>query len=52
MKTTDDENEFESPAWHAEALAETERRLTNGEEQALDWQDAKKALRLRFENTA
>ena len=52
MKTTNADNEFESPAWHAEALAETERRLANGEEQVLDWEDAKSALRLQFEQTA
>jgi hypothetical protein len=29
--------EFESPAWHAQELAATERRLAEGKEQMLDW---------------
>ena len=40
---------FESPAWHAQELAETERRLAQGQEQVLDWDAAKKELRRRFE---
>ena len=40
---------FKSPAWHANELAETERRLTEGQEQVLDWETAKKTLRSRFE---
>jgi len=43
------ESELESPAWHAEELAKTEKRLAEGKEQILDWQDAKKKLRKRFE---
>jgi hypothetical protein len=39
------DNEFESPAWHAEELAATERRLAEGKEQVLDWDTAKDALR-------
>jgi hypothetical protein len=41
--------EFESPAWHRNELAETERRLAEGKEQVLDWETAKKKLRKRFE---
>ena len=40
-----DEKELESPAWHAAVLAETSRRLAAGEEQTLDWDLAKAALR-------
>ena len=40
-----DEAELESPAWHAAALAETSQRLATGEEQTLDWEQAKAALR-------
>jgi hypothetical protein len=40
---------FESPAWHANELAKTERRLAEGEEQLLDWKSAKKTLRSKFE---
>lgn len=38
-----------SPAWHAQALAETEQRLAAGKEQVMDWETAKKELRRRFE---
>ena len=34
-----------SPAWHGEALAETERRLGEGRERVLDWGDVKAELR-------
>jgi hypothetical protein len=43
------DGEFESPAWHERALAETERRLAAGQEQVLDWDTAKKTLRSKFE---
>jgi len=39
------DTEFESPAWHAKELAETERRLAEGKEQVIDWEKAKQALR-------
>ena len=35
----------ESPAWHGEALAETERRLAEGREEVLDWPSVKAELR-------
>lgn len=44
-----DEQSLESPAWHADALRETERRVAAGEEKPLDWGAAKKELRQRFE---
>jgi hypothetical protein len=40
---------FESPAWHQEELARTERRLAEGKEQVMDWETAKKKLRSQFE---
>jgi Putative addiction module component len=43
------DTEFDSPAWHARELAETERRLAAGKEQVMDWEKAKKALRSKFE---
>ena len=43
------DTDFESPAWHGEELAETERRLAEGKEQILDWETAKKKLRKQFE---
>lgn len=42
-----DEAGFESPAWHADALAETEQRLNEGREQVLDWESVKAELRGR-----
>jgi hypothetical protein len=38
-----------SPAWHESILQETEQRLQSGEEQILDWKEAKKELRKQFE---
>ena len=43
------DSEFESPAWHAEELAATERRLAEGKEQILDWEAAKQELRIKSE---
>jgi hypothetical protein len=43
------ESDYESPAWHAKELAETERRLAAGREQAMEWKTAKKKLRRQFE---
>ena len=43
------ETEFESPAWHAKELADTERRLAEGKEQVMDWDKAKKLLRSKFQ---
>ena len=40
---------LESPMWHAQELAETERRLAEGKEPVMDWDVAKKELRRRFE---
>jgi len=40
-----DEVEFESPAWHADALRETGERRKRGEETTLDWDQAKAKLR-------
>jgi len=39
------DSEFESPAWHEKALAETEKRLAEGKERIMDWDAAKKTLR-------
>lgn len=44
-----DDESIESPAWHQQALQETERGLQSGEERVLDWHDAKGELRKRFE---
>ena len=39
---------MELPAWHAQALRETEQRVAEGKEAAIDWETAKRALRERF----
>lgn len=44
-----DEEQVESPDWHKEALLETERRFSSGQEEILDWQNAKQELRKRSE---
>jgi putative addiction module component (TIGR02574 family) len=44
-----DEASFESPAWHADELRKTEEDLKAGRVTAVDWDEAKKALRKRFE---
>jgi hypothetical protein len=44
-----DDDQIESPDWHLEALQETDQRLRSGQENIVDWQDAKKELRKRFE---
>ena len=35
---------LELPAWHAQALRETEHRVAEGKETAIDWETAKKEL--------
>jgi hypothetical protein len=44
-----DEETIESPVWHQEALKESEQRRVAGRENILDWKDAKRELRKRFE---
>ncbi len=44
-----DEESFASPGWHADELRKTEAQLAAGEVTVLDWEDAKKELRKRFE---
>ena len=44
-----DDASVESPAWHNDALKETETRVTEGQEQIADWTTAKRVLRKRFE---
>ena len=41
---TADPDGFESPAWHAEELAETERHLEAGEDKFIDWEMAKQQI--------
>jgi endonuclease/exonuclease/phosphatase family metal-dependent hydrolase len=44
-----DDDQIESPDWHLQALQETDQRFRSGQENIVDWQDAKKELRKRFE---
>ncbi len=44
-----EEETIESPVWHQEALKESEQRRMAGRENILDWKDAKRELRKRFE---
>ena len=44
-----EDESIDSPAWHQEALQETENRIKSGEEKILDWKEAKAVLRKRFE---
>ena len=40
--------EVAAPAWHKKALEETEKRVSEGLEQPVDWKEAKSQLRSRF----
>lgn len=44
-----DEGAFASPAWPEDALHKTEAEFATGHIKVLDWDDAKKELRKRFE---
>jgi hypothetical protein len=43
------EKDIPIPDWHREALKETEQRVREGQEEPMDWDEAKKRLRQRFE---
>ncbi len=45
----DNENNVPALAWHQEELQVTEAAYNAGDVEAVDWQQAKKALRARFE---
>ena len=40
-----DEDRFESPTWHGQALREAERAVKNGKAKFTDWEEAKKRIR-------
>lgn len=40
-----EEDDLPSPAWHQEALAQTEQATAIGEAQFIDWEEAKLLLR-------
>ncbi len=39
--------EIDSPQWHEGLLRQTEQRVAAGEEEAVDWDEAKKRIRSR-----
>ena len=43
------DDDITSPAWHGEELRKTEADFAAGRIEVLDWQQAKKELRDRFE---
>lgn len=45
----DNENDVPALSWHKEELQHTEAAYAAGDVEAVDWQQAKKALRSRFE---
>lgn len=44
-----DDAAFDSPSWHADDLKKTEDELKAGRVSVVDWNEAKKELRKRFE---
>jgi hypothetical protein len=45
----EENDELNSPEWHKNALAETERRVEEGREEVIDWTEAKIRLRMSSE---
>jgi hypothetical protein len=45
---TSDDSEFVTPTWHEDELIKTEKRMTEGKEQIMDWAEAKQLLRNEF----
>jgi hypothetical protein len=43
-----DENRYESPAWHKDALEEAERAVASGTAKFSNWEEAKERLRRRI----
>lgn len=44
-----EDGKFSSPAWHETELRKTEADLAAGRVETVDWEDAKRELRKRFE---
>jgi hypothetical protein len=47
-----DETRMDSPAWHAEALRETESLVRQGKAKFSDWQEAKRPIRRKAAKAA
>jgi hypothetical protein len=48
VRSSCDEAQFESPAWHGDALRDREEHIKTGRESFMDWEAAKKQLRERL----
>ncbi|MCP4294355.1 MAG: addiction module protein [Proteobacteria bacterium] len=46
---SEEETDYKSPEWHQKVLKDTETRWKDGEEKEIDWEDAKKKLRMNSE---
>jgi len=46
-----DESDYESPRWHEDVVPETAERYAAGQEQPIDWSEAKHELRKRAESS-
>ncbi len=44
-----EDSKLQSPPWHKQALEDTAARYQAGQEQPIDWADAKRVLRKRAE---
>ena len=47
-----DESRYQSPAWHGEALKETERLVKAGKAKFANWDEAKKRIRSKAAKAA
>jgi hypothetical protein len=43
-----DQSALQMPSWHAEELQDTLTRFNEGKEEPIDWQAAKRQLRVMF----
>jgi Putative addiction module component len=43
------DEDIAAPAWHEQELSQTQTAFLEGREEVMDWSDAKKELRSRFE---
>ena len=43
-------DDFESPDWHADVLAECERKIADGTSKFEDWETAKRSLRAELQS--
>jgi hypothetical protein len=49
---TEDDEVFESPAWHKEALEDAKRAVEDGTATFSDWEEAKKRILMKTERKA